>query len=95
MDAVAQDYELSLFRRNRRRISGRGAVSHIISSVADVANRLVRIIDDFASHGKIDAPARAKGMIEGETLIFSPSDDLAHVDITIENCTVNVDQLKI
>tara|TARA_R110000796_G_scaffold14011_14_gene45548 strand:+ start:25312 stop:26073 length:762 start_codon:yes stop_codon:yes gene_type:complete len=64
-------------------------------SVADVANRLVRIIDDFASHGKIDAPARAKGMIEGETLIFSPSDDLAHVDITIENCTVNVDQLKI
>lgn len=61
---------------------------------ADVADRLVRIIDDFASHGKIDEPARANGMIEGETLIFSPSDDLAHVDISINNCAVNVDQAK-
>ncbi len=61
---------------------------------AEVANRLVRIIDDFVSHGKMDSPAQAKGMSNGETLVFSPSDDLAHVDITIKSCAVNVDQAK-
>ncbi|WP_417594189.1 hypothetical protein [Parasphingorhabdus sp.] len=54
-------------------------------SVSGVAKRMVRIIDDIASHGKIEVPSQARGMIAGEILIFSPSDDHARVDITIEN----------
>ena len=54
-------------------------------SVSDIATRMVRIIDDIASHGKIDVPSQARGMIAGEILIFSPSNDHARLDITIEN----------
>lgn len=58
-------------------------------SAFDATKCLIRIIDDIATHGKIDSPARAKGMVPGEMLIFSPSDDLVHVDITIKNHAAN------
>ncbi|MGB5725337.1 MAG: hypothetical protein WBM39_13085 [Parasphingorhabdus sp.] len=54
-------------------------------SVSDVAKRLVRIITDIATRGKIESPAQAQGIVDGETLNFLPSDDLAHLDITITN----------
>ena len=54
-------------------------------SVSDVAKRMVRIIDDIATHGKIDTASQAHGMIAGEKLIFAPSDDPARLDITIKN----------
>ena len=63
-------------------------------SSSDVAKRLVRIIGDIVTHGKIDTPAQAKGMVEGETLIFSPSDDLANVDIMIENHAIDTRQAR-
>ena len=56
-------------------------------SASDVSDRLVRIIDDFTTHGAIDAPACAKGMVAGEILIFSPGDDRDYLDIKIENHT--------
>ncbi len=54
-------------------------------SVCDAARRLVRIINDVTTHGRINSPAQTKGLVEGETLVFSPSDDLAYLDITISN----------
>ncbi|WP_417621686.1 hypothetical protein [Parasphingorhabdus sp.] len=54
-------------------------------SAADTTERLVRIIDDLAINGKIRNPARFRGKVSGETLIFQPSDDLSHVDVIIEN----------
>ena len=51
---------------------------------SDISERLVRIIDDITTHGALLAPARARGMIDGETLIFSPSDDRRYLDIAIE-----------
>ncbi|MEO9600745.1 hypothetical protein [Parasphingorhabdus sp.] len=54
-------------------------------SISDVTERLVRIIDDIANHGRIEVPSRSKGMIEGETLIFLPSHDLKQVDIEIRS----------
>ena len=63
-------------------------------STSDVAERLIRIIDDIATHGRIDIPARSAGMVEGETLIFSPGNDPAHLDITIENHAASDSQAK-
>ena len=54
-------------------------------SASDISERLVRIIDDITTHGAIDAPSRAKGMIDGETLTFSTGDDREYLDIIIEN----------
>ncbi len=54
-------------------------------SASDATKCLVRIIDDIAINGKIDSPAQAKGIVEGETIVFSPSNDLAYLDITISN----------
>lgn len=50
-----------------------------------ITERMVRIIDDMVNHGKIDNPARSDGMVQGETLFFSPRDDLDQVDILIQN----------
>lgn len=64
-------------------------------SLADVTDRLAHIIVDIATHGKVDRPARSAGMVEGETLVYTPSDDLGHVDISIQNDTINADAAKI
>lgn len=60
-----------------------------------VIERLGRIIEDLTSRGKIDRPARADGIIPGETLIYNPSDDLGHVDIDLRNDSFNTDPAKI
>ena len=54
-------------------------------SHADVTNRLVRIIDDLATNGRIETPSQSRGMVESERLIFLPSEDLSLVDIIIED----------
>jgi hypothetical protein len=61
----------------------------------DVTERLVPIIADIATNGKIDRPARSEGVVEGEILIYSPSNDLGHVDIAIQNDLVDADAAKI
>ncbi|MFK7841752.1 MAG: hypothetical protein AB8B54_05760 [Sphingorhabdus sp.] len=53
-------------------------------SKTEVTERMVRIIDDMVNHGKIDNPARSDGMVQGETLFFSPREDLQQVDILIQ-----------
>ncbi|MEH6827428.1 hypothetical protein [Parasphingorhabdus sp.] len=63
--------------------------------LADVTDQLVRIIADIATSGKIDRPTRSKGMVQGERLIYSTSDDLGHVDIVIRNDLVDTDLAKI
>ena len=64
-------------------------------SHAEVTERLVRIIEAIATHGKIEGPARSRGMVPGESLIYSPSNDLGHVDIAIRNELFDVDPAKI
>lgn len=59
-------------------------------SASDMAERLIRIIDDIATHGRIDTPARSAGMVPGETLVFSPGNNLAHLDITIHNRAIEI-----
>lgn len=64
-------------------------------SLVMVTECLVRIIEDIAAHGKIDRPARSAGMFRGETLIYTPSDYLGHVDISIRNDAFDADPAKI
>lgn len=63
--------------------------------LADVTDRLVRIIADIVTNGKIDRPTRSEGMVHGERLIYSPSNDLGHVDIAIRKDLVDTDPAKI
>ncbi|AMO71626.1 hypothetical protein [Sphingorhabdus sp. M41] len=63
--------------------------------LTDVTDRLAHIIVDIARHGKVGRPARSAGMAEGETLVYTPSDDLGHVDISIQNDAFNADAAKI
>lgn len=64
-------------------------------SDSDIVDRMVRIIDDIANHGPIEMAAQAKGMIEGERIIFSPRDDPARLDIRIENPAFTGDPARI
>jgi len=61
----------------------------------DTPDRLVRIIADIATNGKIDRPTRSEGIVQGARLIYSPSNDLGHVDIVIRNDLVDTDLAKI
>ncbi len=54
-------------------------------SRTDVTNRLVRLIDDLATNGRIETPSRSRGMVDSERLTFLPSKDLSLVDIIIED----------
>jgi hypothetical protein len=63
-------------------------------SRAEVIDRLERLIEDIATCGRIDRPARAKGLVEGESLFYSPTENLGHVDILIQNDRVDTGPAK-
>ncbi|VWX56926.1 hypothetical protein [Sphingorhabdus sp. 109] len=60
-----------------------------------ISARLVPVIDNIATRGRINRPARIEGMVQGEMLAFTPSDDLGRVDIVIEKSPVTGDPAKI
>ncbi|CAO1652565.1 hypothetical protein [Parasphingorhabdus sp. NYA22] len=63
--------------------------------LAAVSKHLLRIIDNITTHGKIIRPARSEGLVQGETLTYTPSDNLAHVEVGIANDAFNSDRVKI
>jgi len=63
--------------------------------LAVVSKHLARIIDDISTHGKIVRPVQSKGLVQGETLTYNPSDNLAHVEVSIANNAFNSDRAKI
>lgn len=63
--------------------------------LAAVSRHLVRIIDDITTHGRIVRPARSEGLVQGEFLTYTPSDNLAHVEVSISNDAFNSDRAKI
>ncbi|ASK87737.1 hypothetical protein [Sphingorhabdus sp. SMR4y] len=59
--------------------------------LAAASRHLVRIIEDITTNGKIVTPGLSEGCTQGETLIYTPSDDLAHVDVSIAIDAVNAE----
>jgi hypothetical protein len=63
--------------------------------LAAVSKHLARIIDNITTHGKIIRPIQSEGLVQGETLTYTPSDNLAHVEVGIANDAFDSDRVKI
>ena len=49
----------------------------------DIGKRIVRIVHDIATNGKIDTHITTAGLTHGETISFQPSDDLSILNVVI------------
>ena len=63
--------------------------------LAAATRHLVQIIYNMIAYGKIISPARSVGSHQNEALIFTPSEDLGHVDVRISNDAHDADLAKI
>ncbi|WP_108810237.1 hypothetical protein [Sphingorhabdus sp. Alg231-15] len=77
-DHIFQTSGLSYFSDQEIRLS---APADLASN--EVVRRLVRLAHDIAIDGKIEQPVETDGLVAGERLSFTPSDDGQIVDIAI------------